>query len=491
MTKKLHWYDFLSINSYWLGINIASGILTPVLLPALVIIFMPEAQKNTYLATVRVIGLAMAMLVQPLAGMLSDRSTHKMGRRRPYILVGAVLNIIFLFIVGASTLLIGSPADSFFQSNLGVTTSYAVLVLGIVLLQISSNIGHGALQGLIPDIVPENQRGKASGVKAVFELLPVFLVIFIGKFVDDQKFWLVIGIIMAGFLITMLTTLFLVKEKPLEEKPRDKIATPILRIVLLTVIFVGVTQAAQLLVKGSGNLLPADSTALTKILVVGFAGLLAMAGSIIIGVYFGAWVGIGKEARSQSRFIWWVVNRLLFLAAVGSVQGFAQFFLRDVLQIPNAATMTTILLAVVALFLMPSALYGGHLADKMGRTNLVGLAGLLAAGGTILLLFSGNIPMVIISGCIIGLGTGLFFAVNWALGTDLVPSDKAGKYLGISNLAGAGAGIVGAGIGGPMADFFNGIQTGLGYQVIFSIYAALFLFSVVILYTRVAKPGEK
>ncbi len=199
MTKKLHWYDFLSINSYWLGINIASGILTPVLLPALVIIFMPEAQKNTYLATVRVIGLAMAMLVQPLAGMLSDRSTHKMGRRRPYILVGAVLNIIFLFIVGASTLLIGSPADSFFQSNLGVTTSYAVLVLGIVLLQISSNIGHGALQGLIPDIVPENQRGKASGVKAVFELLPVFLVIFIGKFVDDQKFWLVIGIIMAGF----------------------------------------------------------------------------------------------------------------------------------------------------------------------------------------------------------------------------------------------------------------------------------------------------
>ena len=37
---------------------------------------------DTYLATVRVIGLAVAMLVQPLAGMLSDRNTSRWGRRR-------------------------------------------------------------------------------------------------------------------------------------------------------------------------------------------------------------------------------------------------------------------------------------------------------------------------------------------------------------------------------------------------------------------------
>ncbi|MCK5633546.1 MAG: hypothetical protein KAI06_00575, partial [Anaerolineales bacterium] len=69
----------------------------------------------------------------------------------------------------------------------------------------------------------------------------------------------------------------------------------------------------------------------------------------------------------------------------------------------------------------------------------------------------------------------------WALGTDLVPPKEAGRYLGISNLAGAGAGIVGAGIGGPMADFFNQIQPGLGYLIIFAIYASLFLLSVVAL----------
>jgi MFS family permease len=141
---------------------------------------------------------------------------------------------------------------------------------------------------------------------------------------------------------------------------------------------------------------------------------------------------------------------------------------------------------IIAIFLLISALAGGYLSDKVGRAKLVGAAGLIAAAGTVMLLLSKSIPMVIVSGSIIGLGTGLFFTTNWALGTDLVPAEKAGKYLGISNLAGAGAGIVGAGIGGPMADFFNGLQQGLGYQVIFAIYAALFVLSTIILATRIA-----
>jgi len=80
---------------------------------------------------------------------------------------------------------------------------------------------------------------------------------------------------------------------------------------------------------------------------------------------------------------------------------------------------------------------------------------------------------------LIGLATGLFMTTNWALGTDLVPADEAGRYLGISNLAGAGAGIVGTGIGGPMADSLNAFMPGLGYFSVFLSYALLFLLSVV------------
>jgi MFS family permease len=475
---SLQWYDYLSINSYGFGLSLASGILTPVLIPYLIVLFMGPDQKNTYLATLRVITLAVAMFIQPLAGMLSDRSTLRWGRRRPFIFISAIFNVAFLAIVAFSTGLTGAPGGLF-----GWPLAFAVLMGGSILLQISSNIGQAASQGLIPDLVAENQRGRASGVKSVLELLPVFLVIGIGPLVDKGYFWLVVGIIMLGFLVTMSTTLAFVKEQPLKEKPAGLTAAAYLRLVALTVIFVAISQAAVWLVKTSGDALSrqAASTAL-QVGVVGLAGLLAMAGSIFLGVYFGAYVGIGKDARQRQGFIWWVVNRLLFLAAVGSIQGFAQYYLRDVVKVENAATMTTYLLAAVALFLIPAALLGGNLADRIGRKRLVGLSGLVSAAGTLLLLVSGpSIPLIIASGAIIGAGTGVFYATNWALGTDLVPKQDAGKYLGISNLAGAGAGIVGAGIGGPMADFFNRLSPGLGYIVIFSIYGMLFVLSTVTL----------
>jgi len=475
--RPLHWYQHLAINSYWFGLNISTGTITPLLLPYLVVLFMPADYKNTYLANIRVIGLAVAMFVQPLAGMLSDRCTSRWGRRRPFIVLGALLNVLFLTIVGASPAFVASPLDSTFQAAFGVSTAYMVLLTGIVLLQISSNLGHGALQGLIPDLVPEKQRGLSSGVKSVLELIPVFLVLFIGPLVDKGLIWAVVGIIMAGFISTMLTTVVFVKEKPIDTPPTGAIREPIWRLFFLTAIFVGVTRLAIWLVGASGQMVKTASLPV-QVAVVGLAGLAGMAGSILIGVYFGAWVGIGSEARQQKPFIWWVIHRLLFLAAVGSIQGFAQYYLRDVLHVPNPASQTTILLAVVALFLIPSALGGGSLADRMGRRRLIIAAGLIAALGTLILLLANGMPVVIFAGCLIGLGTGTFMATNWALGTDMVPPQDAGRYLGISNLAGAGAGIVGAGIGGPMADFFNLLQPGLGYIVIFAIYGALFLLSV-------------
>lgn len=482
MTKKLRWYEYITINIYWLGLNVSSGTITPVLLPFLVAMFVPAAMKNSGLATIRVVGLAVAMLVQPMAGMLSDRNTSRWGRRRPYIFGGVIFNLIFLLIIGFSPSLLDFSFGSNFLGSVGYNPSFILLMLGIVLLQISSNTTQAAAQGLIPDLVPNDQRGRASGVKAVMELLPVFLIMFIGPLVDSGKLWTVIGIVGAVFLITMLITLIFVKEEPLQEKPAESLKEPFWRLVALTAIFVGVMQAAVWIVKFSGDQLGQLGASLNlQIILVGFAGLLGMAGSIFIGVYFGAWVGIGQKARRHKPFIWWVINRLLFLAAVGSIQGFAQYFLQDVIQIPDAATQTTYLLGAVAIFLLPSAIGGGYIADRIGRKRLVGISGLIAAGGAFLLLFANAMPLVIISGCIIGLGTGTFMATNWALGTDLAPKDQAGKFLGISNLAGAGAGIIGAGIGGPMADFFNALQPGLGYLVIVALYGMLFIFSTLAL----------
>lgn len=478
----LRWIDHVWINIYWLGLNVSAGVITPVLLPYLVASFVAQDEKNTYLALVRAAGLAVAMLVQPLAGMFSDRSTQPRGRRTPFILWGTLFDLLFLAIIGASPLFVGSALDPLIEPLLGFSAAFTVLLIGIVLLQVSSNVAQGALQGLLPDLVPETQRGISSGVKAVFELLPAFLVIFIGSVVDAGRIWLTVGIIGGALTFTMLLTLTLVEERPLKSKPSEPIAPRALRLVGLTALFVTVTRAAIWLVRAAGRSLGAVEAAIgTQIILMGLAGLIAMSGSILIGVYFGAWIGIGKGARKHSHFIWWVINRLLFLAAVGSIQGFAQFFIADVLAAENPATVTTILLAVVALFLMPSALLGGRLADRYGRKRLVAAAGLISTAGALLLLASTSLAIVIVSGCVIGVGAGIFLATNWAWGTDLAPPQEAGRYLGISNLAGAGAGIVGAGIGGPLADFFNRLEPGLGYLVIFAIYAGLFLLSVITL----------
>ena len=107
----LRWWDHLALNIYALGLSISAGAITPVLLPYLVALFVAQEQKNSYLATVRVAGLAVAMLVQPLAGMFSDRSTHPWGRRRPFIAAGTLLDLVFLLVIGASPLLVGSPLD--------------------------------------------------------------------------------------------------------------------------------------------------------------------------------------------------------------------------------------------------------------------------------------------------------------------------------------------------------------------------------------------
>jgi hypothetical protein len=75
---------------------------------------------------------------------------------------------------------------------------------------------------------------------------------------------------------------------------------------------------------------------------------------------------------------------------------------------------------------------------------------------------------------LIGFALGLFYAANWALGTSLIPEDRAGEFFGLANLAGAGAGAVGAYIGGPIADQFS-------YTLIIGLYGIVILLSLLAL----------
>jgi MFS family permease len=469
--KQLHWYDHISINLFWLGLNIRNTAIGSVFMPYLVASFVQPEIKNTALGVMRTAGLLVAMLVQPAAGILSDRNTSRFGRRRPYIFVGVWLDLIFLIAIGLST-------------------GYWWLFVSVMLIQVSSNISHGPLQGLIPDMVPEEQRGRSSAVKAIFELLPVIIVAFtIAKMVGAGHLWLAIFTTGAALLVIMLITMVLVKEQPLKEKPSTPLKEPMLRVLgmlggILAGGLAGVIGGG--LIGGLTALVVWPIAGLRAAQIVGIAvgGLAAMVIAVVVGVWGGALATLGEDARRHDSFTWWVVGRLMFLAAVTSIQGFAAFFLMSAFGVTNesAIVISANLFVVVGVFTVASALPGGWLADRLGSKRLVGLAGLIAAVGTGVLLITTvqpNLTLMYVAGIIIGLGTGLFTACNWALGTQLVPGAEAGRYLGISNLAGAGAGMVGAGIGGVVADWLNRYKPGLGYTVIFGCYGVLFLLCTI------------
>ena len=467
--KPARWYDFVSINLFWLGLNIRNNAVGAIFLPYLIVQFVSPEVRNTALGEIRTAGLVIAMLVQPAMGLLSDRSTSRFGRRRPFIFVGVLLDIVFL-------------------AFMALAFNYWVLLVAVLLLQFSSNISHGALQGLIPDLVPEGQRGLASAVKAIFELLPLILLGFtIAALVSASRFGWAVVATAGSLLVIMLLSVVLVHETPQKEKPDVPLAPTMLRVAgMLAGIAAG--AAAGLLAGGvvgglgglAALLLAGKRFALN--FGVSLGGVTAMAVAVLAGVWAGTLSTIGKEAKRQPSFTWWVVNRLMFLSAITSIQGFAPYFLMYAFDISRetAAGMTGVLMTVVGAFTLLSALPSGWLSDRFGQKRLISLSGFLAASGTVVVLFTiwlPDIKLIYIAGSILGLATGLFVTTNWALGTRLAPPKEAGRYLGLSNLAGAGAGMVGSGIGGPIADYLNASLPGLGYFVIFAGYGILFLLS--------------
>ncbi len=100
------------------------------------------------------------------------------------------------------------------------------------------------------------------------------------------------------------------------------------------------------------------------------------------------------------------------------------------------------------------------------------MSGVIGAIGVAVMVLGPNVPMMYVAAAIIGLAYALFNVASWALGTDIIPKDRAGEFLGLQNLAGAGAGAIGAYIGGVIAD-----QS--GYVLMMAMFGVMFLLSSV------------
>ncbi len=299
---------------------------------------------------------------------------------------------------------------------------------------------------------------------------------------------------MAVLVIVMLLAM-LAPEKRLAAAPGPLNWGPILRLGLMTGIFTAIILGMGAGTQQIKTLLRTLTTPAALLPVAGLIGLLAIALTVAIGVWISVRISIGGEAaRRNPAFTWWVVNRLAFLVGTTNLSTFAVYFLQGRLGLvrEQAAGPAALLMAVIGVFILFSALPSGWLADKFGHKRLTGLAGLIAAVGVAVALLQPSMTVIYAGGGLIGIATGLFFAANWALGTELAPPAEAGRYLGISNLAGAGAGAVGAYIGGPLADFVTAQLPGLpgaGYILLFGVFGMMFLLSVVALRgVRISQP---
>jgi MFS family permease len=402
--KQLRWYDCVTINIYWLGLTTVSqsnGLIVPLLVQR----FVGVERQATAFGQLRLYSLMTALLIQALAGMLSDRSTLRWGRRRPFILVGTLLNIACLIGIGAST-------------------SYWILFGVVMLSQIASNIAHGAEQGMIPDLVPESRRGRVSGVKSVMELLPVILVaLTIGPLIGAGHMWA--GIFVAsGILFLSMALTMLVRETPLGKAPRPLDWKPFGRLVAMTIIFLAVILGLGGAIRLLSAILRDTDSIVLLLVAMGISGALAMATAIVLGVWTSVRICIGAhEARQTPSFAWWVINRLAFLVGANNIAGFAVYFLQGRLGLEGeaAARPASRLIMIVGLLILLCALPSGWLADHIGRKKLVALSGIVAAIGAVVILLAPNLSTIYVGGCIVGAATGVFFTTNWALGTEPEP----------------------------------------------------------------------
>ncbi|HEU5230311.1 MAG TPA: MFS transporter, partial [Ktedonobacteraceae bacterium] len=148
-TSRLSIRQELVLNVLWFSINLQYAALLPVVIPIQILLFVPagrvgDAQQALFLGWLSTVASFVSLCMPPLVGTLSDHTAGKFGRRRPYIAIGALL------LIGSTPFLVSSA-------------SVLVFLLGLSLLHLGNNVLTPAYQSLVPDLVPEAQRGETSG----------------------------------------------------------------------------------------------------------------------------------------------------------------------------------------------------------------------------------------------------------------------------------------------------------------------------------------
>ncbi len=402
-------FFLVRISLFWFGLSFLWGGMNIQLLPTRVPELVDDEIKGTAIGAIVVVGLIVAILVQPMAGAFSDRVRLRWGRRRPIMAAGIAAAMPCLLFVAYAP-------------------NYGLLFVAMVLLQIAANIAHGPYQGVIPDQVPTDTRGRASGFFGLANLMGTL-----------------VGAGVAGAWLSMAAD---------GQDPNPFFAPALLTIMVVLAVF---SIAAWFSVREQR---PPEA--------VPFEGVLREAHMRL------------RELSQRSAFAWLMLSRLLYFMGLQAMDNFIQLFLKGDqvdggLAESDAEFKTTIVLAAVLLTALITTVPAGWLADRYGKLRLVAAAAALGLIAAAVLMTSQSFVQVVIFAAVLGVGVGLFTAADWAVAIDLIPDQRApGLYMGLSNVATAG--------GDGLATLSAGIALDLfGYRAVFAMMAVFFGLSLVVL----------
>ena len=193
-------FAFLSICAFWqMYDNLIPLILTNTF-------HMNETLSGAIMAADNVL----ALFLLPLFGGISDRCKSRLGRRRPFILVGTLSAVV---------LMMGLPmlADSFHASPSPGKLAAFVAVLGLLLIAMGTY--RSPAVALMPDVTPKPLRSKANAIinlmGAVGGILYLLVTTFLYKTKSDHYIsYLPLFAIVSGIMLAALAVLMLLVNEP-------------------------------------------------------------------------------------------------------------------------------------------------------------------------------------------------------------------------------------------------------------------------------------
>ena len=398
-----------ALSSFWFGSFFLWIPLTTVLLQDRVDHLIPQhGLQNTGVGIAAGVGGILAVTVPPLVGAWSDRLNTRYGRRRPIIVLGTLLTLPGLFLIMAAS-------------------SYPELLVGYAIVQFFFNAAGAAYAGVVPDVVPAQQFGKASGFLGTMTLLGIGAGTGVTSILGDVPLmYVIIAIVVLVSLGPMLWAAQLEGRAPVYRSP-----------------------AMPLRAKVSEFFRPLH----------------------------------------EGDLAWVIFTRLMVSAGITVVQVNLLNFFRDVvLGGAKADTFTAIWLLVMVVAAVPFGFFGGLMSDRLHRRKIfvygAGAAQSLVAVVFILFYPSAQ-PLVIGLAVAYGVGYGLYYAVDWALACDTLPDkSQSAKDMGLFHIALTFPQAIIPFFTGPLIDALNGPHGNGGYRIVFS-SAVIFMILGTVFVSRI------